>query len=405
MKILMLCHRLPYPPVKGEKIRAFHHLRALAAKHEVTLVTLVDDPSDLVHVDTLKRWATRVQAVAISPRWAKARSLLALPLGRSMSLEYFRTATLRRRVRACLAETAYDLVFVYSSAMAQYVMDVESVPIVMDIVDMDSQKYAQYAHYHPFPFSTLYRLESRRMRAFERAIAGRARTNILVSPAEAALFRANAPGARADVLPVGIDTEYFAPADAPADGPPTVVFTGVMDYFPNVDAVQYFTREIFPRIRRREPRARFVVVGQRPSAVVRRLGQLPGVEVTGQVPDVRPYLAAARVSVAPFRLAQGMQTKVLEAMAMARPVVVTSKAHRGLGAKPGEHLFVADDPGAFADTVVRLLHSPGLRTGMGRAARRFVEAHHSHAELGSQLERLLAEAGGKPAAAPSLEVL
>jgi sugar transferase (PEP-CTERM/EpsH1 system associated) len=392
MRILMLAHRIPYPPNKGEKIRAFHHLRFLAQRHQVTLLCVSDDPDDLAHVAALRAVAEDVEAVPIAPAWAKLTSLVAIAAGGPMSARYFFVRSLRERVLSLVASRAYDLVFVYSSAMARYVEDVCGIPIVIDFVDMDSQKWEQYAQHRPFPPSILYRIEAERMRAFERRVSQLATANILVSEAEAALFRRIAPGAPAFVVPMVVDTDYFLPpTDRSSNGGPTLIFTGVMDYFPNVDAVEYFTTAVYPRIRRRLPRARLLIVGQRPARRVRRLAKIDGVEVTGAVPDVRPYFARAHVSVAPLRVAQGMQAKILEAMAMGAPVVASRRAFEGIEAEPGADLFVEDDPDRFADRVIELLRDPDLCMRTGRRARTFVESHHSWQASLPKLESLLLE--------------
>jgi sugar transferase (PEP-CTERM/EpsH1 system associated) len=389
MNVLMLCHRIPYPPVKGEKIRALHHLRALTRRHAVTLVTLADEPGHERHRDALSMFVKEVEVVPISGPAAKARSLRALWRGGPMTLEYFFARPLRERVHRLLADRRWDVIFVYCSAMAQYVEHVRDVPIVIDFVDLDSQKYLQYGR-RGGPLALLYRLEGRRLEAYEQRVARRGRVNIVVSPAEARRFRELIPDARVDVLPLVVDTDYFDPASAPApSGPATIVFVGVMDYLPNVDAVHHFADRVFPRIQRLAPGARFMIVGQRPNRAVRRLGQREGIEVTGGVPDVRPYLAQAHVAVAPFRVAQGMQTKVLEAMAMRLPVVVTSKAYEGLHAHPGRDLIVEDDSAAFAGAIARLVREPHLRASIGASARRYVQSEHSVEAGAERLERLL----------------
>ncbi len=398
MRILMLCQRLPYPLTKGEKIRAFHHLRFLARRHEVTLASLVDAPEDLQHIDQLKMLGAEIETMSLSPRTAKIRSLLALPLGRPMTLRYFSSPVLRERVWDLLARKAYDLIFVYSSAMMQYVEDIHDIPIVVDFVDMDSHKWEQYARHRVFPVSLLYAIEGKRMGTYERRVAEVADTNILVSSAEVALFQANAPAARVAVVPMVVDTEYFSPnGSSGSSGPPTVIFTGVMDYFPNVDAVRYFAREIYPRIQQKVPRARFHIVGQRPKGAVRRLARFPGVHVVGGVPDVRPFFTAAHVAVAPLRIAQGMQTKILEAMAMGLPVVATGRAFEGIDAQPGAEIFVEDDPAGFADRVSELLGNAELRVRAGAYARKFVESHHAWEPAMIRLDTVLHAAVGRRA--------
>jgi sugar transferase (PEP-CTERM/EpsH1 system associated) len=391
LRIAMLCPRLPYPLTKGEKIRAFHHLRHLARRHQVTLVCLVDDPSDLEHLDTLRAFLHRVEAVAINRRVARAKSLRALLTGRPLSLEYFACPTLARRLEEAVRSGKCDLILVYSSAMAQYVEGVREIPIVADFVDLDSEKWRQFAERAAPPMSWLFAREAARMRAYERHVGLDVHTVVLVSRHEADLYRAAAPEARVAVVPLVIDTEYFAPAPPPRPGlPPTIVFSGVMDYFPNVDAVRFFANEILPRIRREEPGTRFLVVGQRPAPAVRRLGKRPGIEVTGPVADVRPYLQQAHVSVAPLRVAQGMQTKILEAMAAGLPVVTTPKGFEGIEAAAGDDLVVEADAECFAHQVIDLLRDPARRQRMGKVARAFVEGRHRRERVMAELDAVLA---------------
>jgi sugar transferase (PEP-CTERM/EpsH1 system associated) len=390
MKILMLCPRLPYPLNKGEKIRAFHHLRFLARKHDVTLMSLVDSPEDLRHVPLLRELVGQVDVVPVAPWRATLRALSALASGRPMSVRYFSSPPFHRQLRSLLDRGEHDLIFVYSSSMAQYARGVRRVPVVADFVDMDSQKWLQYAQRSAFPLSALWRLEGRRVQEYERRVGDWADCVVFVSEAEASLFRGIAPAARTGVVPMVVDSDYFAPVvPPPTSAAPTLIFTGVMNYWPNVDAVEFFTREIFSRIRAMEPAARFLIVGQRPSRMVRRLAEASGVVVTGAVPDVRPYLAQAHVSVAPFRMAQGMQSKILEAMAMALPVVATPQACRGLDAEVGSDLFVESSPAAFARRVLDLLRDPVLRRSTGLRARGFVETHHGWEASMAHLDGLL----------------
>jgi hypothetical protein len=279
--------------------------------------------------------------------------------------------------------------------MAQYVSAARDVPVLLDFVDISSDKWLQYGARLPFSRAWLYRLEGARLREHEVAAARRATRCLVATPREQALLHAFAPWAPTTVVPNGVDLEYFTPPPAP-ETDSTLIFTGALDDFPNVDAVVDFVQTIFPRIRDRVPRARFLVVGKDPTRAVRRLAALRGVEVVGTVPDVRPYLRQAAVAVAPMRVAGGVQNKILEAMAMGLPVVATSKAHAGLEARSGQHLFVADDPATFADVVVRLLSPVELRAQVGRAARKFVEANHSWVAAMAKLDRVIAQVAATP---------
>jgi sugar transferase (PEP-CTERM/EpsH1 system associated) len=273
------------------------------------------------------------------------------------------------------AESRFDLVYVSSTPMAQYARRLGA-PVIMDFVDVDSDKWRQYSEHRRPPVSWLYRAEGRRLQSAEGEIARWAKLCLLATSAEEALLRSFAPWARTAILQNGIGLDEFRPMERAA-APAAVIFTGAMDYLPNIDAVRHFCDEVLPRIRQRIPETRFYIVGLNPSREVQRLAEIAGVVVTGTVPDVRPYYARAAVCVAPLRIGRGVQNKVLQAMAMGLPVVASTIAQRGLEAEAGRHLHVEDDPERFAARVVTLLRSPEARQTMGQLGRAFVEAHHA----------------------------
>ncbi len=401
MRILMLAHRIPYPPHTGDKNRPYHVARHLARRHAVTLVFPVDDPEDLPGVDALREAVgPEIDFAPIWKPWAVAKGLAGLARGRPLTLGYFGSRALRARVAARLAEHDYDLIYVSSSSMAQYAAPGRA-PVVMDFVDVDSDKWAQYAERSAPPLGWVYRAEGHALRRYEAAVARWARLCIVTTPVEETLLRSFAPWARTAVIPNGIDLAKYQPLAADASEP-ALIFTGAMDYRPNIDAVQYFHDAIFPRVRQEIPEVRFYIVGLNPAPSVRRLGETPRVIVTGTVADVRPYYARASVCVAPLRLARGVQNKVLQAMAMGLPVVATSRACQGLAAEPGKHLHVEDEPAAFASRVVTLLRSPGERRVLGRQGRAFVEAHHAWESSLARLDTFIAKiTAASPVTPPS----
>jgi sugar transferase (PEP-CTERM/EpsH1 system associated) len=384
MRILMLAHRIPYPPHTGDKIRAYHIARYLARRHEVTLAFLVDEATDLSGVQPLQEMVGRVEFARIWKPWSLCKGLASLAVGESLTLRYFNSRALRRRIGRPSGRASYDLVYASSTPMAQYGQTL-GLPVVMDFVDVDSDKWGQYGRHSRPPLSWLYKTEGRRLQDCEAEIARWARFCVLATTAEEALLKSFAPWARTAVIPNGIDLDYFQPVprDESASG---LIFTGAMDYLPNIDAVRYFCGEILPLVRREVPQTRFYIVGLNPPAEVRHLGEIPGVVVTGTVPDVRPYYKRASVCVAPLRIGRGVQNKVLQAMAMGLPVVASRVAYRGLEAQPGKHLLVEDDQRAFAARVVALLKNPGERHAMGRQARAFVEGNHAWAASCARLE-------------------
>ena len=254
MRILFLCHRVPYPPDKGDKIRAFHQLRAMAAHHEIDLFTLADDPRDLQHGKALLPYCRTVTVAGLNARWAKLRSLPYLLTSTALTIPYFGSAELRRKVRAALAERSYDRIFVYCSAMAQYVESVDRIPIVTDLVDVDSDKWKQYATFTKFPLSAVYRREGRTLARYERRVCEKSAVVVVTTEREARLVRQISPAARIRVIPNGVDTDFFSPAAVSPDAKaPAVGFTGDMSYFPNQEAVTHFARNVLPLIRESVP--------------------------------------------------------------------------------------------------------------------------------------------------------
>lgn len=359
MRILYLCHRIPYPPNKGDKIRAFHQIRAIAAKHQVDVFTLVDDPADVVYQVELAKYCRQLTVARVRPRIARLKSLPCLLTAKPMTLPYFYSADLAAAVSNALQIRNYDRIFVYCSAMAQYVESAAETPVLMDFVDVDSDKWMQYADVSRFPFSAVFRREGNCLREYERRICERAGCVVVSTDREAAVLRKIAPAVPVHTIPNGVDTEYFNHARVPPErNLPTMIFTGDMSYFPNQQAATYFARKVFPHIRQSIKDARFLIVGRNPNREVQQLRGIQGVEVTGFVPDVRTYLAKAHVAVAPFFIAAGIQNKILEAMAYGLPVVATSRAVQGLSAQIAPLVAVADPPAEMAATLVVLLRNP-----------------------------------------------
>jgi sugar transferase (PEP-CTERM/EpsH1 system associated) len=360
--LLFLAHRIPFPPNKGDKIRSFHLLRHLSARHEIHLGAFVDDPEDWQYQDALKPYCASIKLLPLHPRRARLASLTGLLTGEALTLPYYRNRELSRWADELAASGQVTRGLAFSSAMAQF-MPARLAHRVLDMVDVDSDKWMQYAPTQRWPLSWIYAREGRKLAEWEAQVAQDFDATLLVSRDEAALLQQRAPQARHKICAFenGVDAEYFSPArDYPNPYPSDVlaiVFTGAMDYWPNVDAVTWFAERIFPAIRDAVPAAQFTIVGSHPSEAVGVLARQPGVVVTGGVPDVRPWLAHAACAVAPLRIARGVQNKVLEAMAMARPVVASTQATEGLRAEAGRDFILAQGEADFAQAVVAQLQT------------------------------------------------
>ncbi len=396
--VLYLVHRIPYPPNKGDKVRSFNILRQLARTHRVFLGTFVDHPDDRQHVAKLSEWCEDVCAIELAPRIGRLKSLRGLLSGEALSLPYYRSAQLADWVRSTVTAQGIEQAVAFSGPMAQYLDAPGLKRRVIDFCDVDSAKWTQYAADRRWPMSWLYRREGERLLAFERQAAACSDASLFVTEAEAALFTGAAPEAAVltRVMQNGVDADFFSPAHALANpypkpssaGGPVLLFTGAMDYWPNIDAVSWFATEVLPAIRTRRPDVRFWIVGMNPAPTVQALAG-EGVVVTGTVPDVRPYLAHADVVVAPLRIARGIQNKVLEAMAMARPVVLSAAPAVGLAAESGRQCEIAADGPAFAQAVLQLLEQPERCGPMGTAARECVLRAYSWPAHLAMLDQLL----------------
>ena len=394
--LLFLVHRIPYPPNKGDKIRSFNWLKHLSREYRVHLGCFIDDSDDLRHIPALQEFCAETHLVQLNPLLGRLRSLSGLLTGKPLTLPYYADSGLSAWVRERIEGGSIDAVLIYSGAMAQFLP--EDIPgdvrTVCDFVDIDSDKWLQYSDHKPWPMNWVYRREARRMLAVERQVAWRTDAHLFVSAAEAKMFQTLAPEVadRTAHVENGVDTEYFDPGldySSPyPEGQINLVFTGAMDYWPNVDAVVWFATEVLPLIREQAADVHFFIVGARPAAQVVKLQALPGVQVIGAVKEMRPWLAHADVAVAPLRIARGIQNKVLEAMSMARPVVVTPEGLDGIDAKPGEQLELAANPDDFSAAVLRLL-DPVRSAAMGADARALMQRRFAWQANWERLQCLL----------------
>ena len=396
MRILFLAQRLPAPPNRGDRIPNYHFATQLAARHEVLVGGFDDDGNGEAAAETVKGMGARVAWESFTPGPRQiASGLRSLANGRPVTVCHWRS----RRIQAAVDEfvgQGCDVAYVYSSSMCRFLENHPRVPLCLNLAEMDSDKFRQYGEVRRGPMGWVYRREARLLLEWERRWVPAAKTVLLISEVEQALLKDRIPECDGLLLPNGVDLERFHPADPPTpEDPPLCVFTGVMDYEPNVDAVHWFADEILPLVRRTHPDAGFLIVGTRPVASVRDLAKRPGIEVTGKVDEVLPHLHRARVAVAPVRLARGLQNKVLEAFAAGVPVVTTPQAFQGVDAEHGEHCLVADAAESFADAVASLLDDPLLAARLADAGRARVEEAYRWEAIEQRLEEILRETAGQ----------
>ena len=390
---------MPYPPTKGDKIRAWHFLAHLARAHLVHLACFVDDPDDWRHADHLRSLCDECHFAALSRARAVRRAVGALARNQAFSVGGARDAALAAWIGDLAQRRPIRCVFANSAAMAQYLAPgpAHGLRRIIDFVDVDSAKWSEMAACHRWPRSWLYRRESARLRAFDGEAVKRCDHCLFVSPTEAQAFQELVPSAtaKAVVVPNGVDSDHFSPQlrlPYPfAPGGPVVAFTGDMSYWPNEDAVLWFAQQVLPRLRRDRADLRFLVVGRRPGRRLDRSAARLGFTLTGAVPDVRPFLAHSAVAVAPLRVARGVPNKVLEAMAMAKAVVATPAAVAGLRVRAGQDIVLATDPDSFARATARAL-DPQFARAMGAHARARVLADYAWAPSLRILDRLVAPA-------------
>ena len=358
--LLFLVHRIPYPPNKGDKIRSYNFLKGLVKNFNVHLATFIDDPEDWEYVDKVKALTVDSLFVNINPSLAKIKSLSGFLTNQPLTLPYYKNAQMQRWVDKTIEENNIEKVFVFSSAMAQFVQKHQNLEIVIDFVDVDSDKWLQYSQKTSWPMNWVYKREAERLLAYDSEMAKLAKMNLFVSEEESKLFKAlvDTEANKISFVNNGVDLEYFNNTEqyqAVYDTSDNIiVFTGAMDYWANVDAVIWFVTEVFPIIRQQCNTAQFYIVGSKPTKDVLKLANHAGVFVTGRVEDIRPYLFFANVVVAPLLIARGIQNKVLEAMAMGKKVVVTPQAIEGINIVD-EDVYTLQDPFDFANQVLELL--------------------------------------------------
>ncbi len=390
MNILYLCHRFPFPPRRGGKIRPFNMIRHLTGQgHKVTVCSLVRSAAEAAEGQGLAAHCEHFEMSQVWNPLQALRMVARLPLTTPSSMGFFYSRELAGKIKKLLAGQKWDLVFIHCSSVAQYVEDVSDVPRILDFGDMDSQKWYEYANYKAFPLSLGYRLEGSKMLAAEKRLARRFDLCTTTTRAEWQTLNDYGTGAATDWFPNGVDTDFFCPV-ADAYEAETISFIGRMDYYPNQECMSRFAAQVWPLLRAGRPAMKLLIVGADPSPAMRRLAELPGVTVTGSVPDVRPYVRKSALMVAPLNIARGTQNKILEAMAMGVPVVTSSIAAGGVDAEAGHDLLVADTAEEIAMAILRIIDNPAERARLAAAGRQRMLNHHSWPHSMARLDGIIA---------------
>ncbi|PHV12114.1 TIGR03087 family PEP-CTERM/XrtA system glycosyltransferase [Chitinimonas sp. BJB300] len=390
MNILYVCHRFPFPPKRGGKIRPFNMIRHLSSQgHKVTVCSLARSPEEAVEGQGIAPHCDQFEVGQVWNPVQALRMVARLPITTPSSMGFFYSPELAGKVRKLLAEKQWDLIFVHCSSVAQYVEHVQDIPKILDFGDMDSQKWFEYANYKPFPISLGYRLEGSKMLAAEKRLAKRFDLCTATTRAEWETLNDYGTGAATDWFPNGVDAVFFCPVDEPYDVE-TISFIGRMDYYPNQECMSRFCEQVWPLLRTKKPTMKLLIVGADPTPAMRKLGELPGVTVTGSVPDVRPYIRKSALMVAPLNIARGTQNKILEAMAMGVPVVTSTIAAGGVDADAESHLLVADTPEQLAQAILRVVDDPAERQRLAEAGRERMLSHHAWPHSMARLDTIIA---------------
>lgn len=395
--VLFLTHRVPYPPNRGDRIRTFNFLRHLATQADVWLASFADEPVSDATWKMLHSICHRVAIVPVEKRMRWVRAGLSVACGGSISVGAFSSPRFRSFVSEWSRQTQFAATLSSSSALTQYqrLGALGDVPAYVDLIDVDSQKWVDYAANSSGWRKLVYRIEGQRLRAVESDLADWTRGICVVSDAEADIYRSFRKTELIRAVPNGVDLDYFTPqSDASRSPTPEVeqngcVFVGVLDYKPNVDGICWFAREVWPEVVRQRPDQKLRIVGREPVAAVRELASIPGLEVVGTVPDVRPYLTQASVAVVPLHIARGVQNKVLEALAMAKPVVASPEPLVGLDVHDGLDVFRAETKEQWVSALLRLFDDPVLRKEVGVAGQAYVTANHRWDQCLSSLSEFL----------------
>lgn len=403
MKILFVCHRFPFPPNEGGKIRAFNMIAHLHQHHEVTVASLTETKQEREEMEGIEPYCNNYISRHINKSLAWLRAAICLITTIPSSMGYFYSSKLKNHIQYLIKKNKYDLILVHCSSVAHFVLPATNTTKILDFCDMDSQKWLIYAKHKPFPLSLIYWLEGIKLQRAEKKLAALFDSSSVATAAELETLNNLSENILGFSFPNGVDTDYFAPSESAYD-PNTICFMGKMNYYPNEKCMLEFCKSVFPQLKEKYPLLKLCIIGSNPTKKIKALAKSDGIEVTGRVDDVRSYVQSAALSVVPLTIARGTQNKILESMAMGVPVVCSKVASRGIDAVPGEHVLVANQPKEYVACISRLLDQPAERKRFAQAARARMLSHHSWAYAMREMDVNLARCLRKQADTQDFEI-
>jgi len=389
LRILFICHRFPFPPKRGGKIRPFNIIKHLAKNHKVIVASPVHSKKEAQDGLGLRDYCHNYHTDIITLPKAMAQTLMRLPTRIPFSMGYFYSGVLRRRIHEEIAKTKFDLIFVHCSSVAQYVENFSGTPKILDFGDMDSQKWLLYSEFQRFPLNIVYRIEGTRLQTAEAKLANKFDYCTCTTSQEMKTLQSYNVGARTAWFPNGVDSEYFRPNNKPYE-PDTICFIGRMDYYPNQECMFDFCKNTLPLVKAKRPNVKLTIIGANPSRAIQKLENLAGVTVTGYVPDVRPYVQRCAVNVAPLNIARGIQNKILESLAIGTPTVASVQAAGAVDAIPGEHFVTGSSAPEYAQALIHLFSDSQERRRYSEAGRKRMLSHHSWEGSMKKLDQIIA---------------
>ncbi len=389
MKILVVAPRFPFPLDKGDRLTVYHLLKYFSERHEVSLVSFLETDQDAAWVDKVTPFCDHIELVPLRKSKAYFNCLTGLFSHTPLQLRYYADPAMHQAVRRAIHKLQPDLLYAHLIRMGQYTEPYHAYTRVTALNVSMTLNHRRLVEHSRSQLSKLFHaLEYHKLRSFEGQFASLFDQVLLISKYDFNAIEQRTPLNDVFFSPHGVDYDYFHAEESRYAEPNTLILTGNMNYTPNVDAALHFYQDILPLVRDRVVNAKLSIVGADPTPEVKALAHDPCVQVTGRVPDLRPYMNQSQIAIAPIRIGAGLQNKVLEGMSMGLPLVVTPIANEGIQAVHQEHLLIADSAQDFADQLVRLLNDPTLRMRLGEAARNFIVHNWSWEKHFADLEQM-----------------